>query len=69
MVFSLSPAGPVLIYVELREAVCVQTACCHLLLEDLAKVARFLSGERMNNSLDLGRKAIQLWIHPGETLG
>lgn len=26
-------------------------------------------GKKMNNSLDLGRKAIQLWIHFGETLG
>lgn len=58
-----------LIYVELGEIVSVQSECCQLLLEDLAKVARFLSGEKMNNSLDLGRKAIQLWIHAGETLG
>ena len=68
-VLLLSLTEPMIMYVELREVVCVQTGCCCLLLEDLAKIARFLSGGRMNNSLDLGRKAIQLWIHPGETLG
>lgn len=60
--YLLSLTGPVLVCAELREFMC--KCCCHLLQEDLVKVARVLSGEGMSINVALGRKGLQLWVHP-----